>query len=141
VQLAWWTVIILSAFIAILCKFCATPELEPNILLLLGIAGGTTLSAKLIDISDITNRRPRDIRKTGFMLDILSDNSGVSVHRLQAVVMNLAVGIWVVIEVWNNLHSGAKVNEVIPTITNQVMVLLAIGAGTYVTIKASENKP
>ena len=84
--------------------------------------------------------RQRDIRKTGFLLDILSDNTGVSVHRFQAVVMNLVIGIWFVIEVYYNLRSAQKADDVIPSITNQVMVLLAIGAGTYVMIKSSENK-
>ncbi len=141
VQLAWWSIIILSAFIIILCKCCVAPELQANVLLLLGISGGTTLSAKLIDVSDISNNKNRNISKDGFILDILSDSTGVSVHRLQAVIINVAVGAWFFISVYKNINSSiVTCKDIIPNITDQVMILLGIGTGTYVALKTTENK-
>jgi len=36
----------------------------------------------------------KDMPSQGFLLDILSDKTGVSIHRLQAVMFNLVFGVW-----------------------------------------------
>src|SRR5271167_2524726 len=56
VQLAWWSVIILAAFIAIIIISKGTaPTFDTSTLYLLGISSATTVGATLIDISDQTN--------------------------------------------------------------------------------------
>src|SRR5688572_4010272 len=58
VQLAWWTVIVLSAFIAIMWKgyyneqgvlVHAAPELHHSAVILLGISSLTTITARTMD--------------------------------------------------------------------------------------------
>src|SRR5689334_826001 len=57
VQLAWWSVIILSAFITILLETGNIPTLNMSTIILLGISAGTTAMAKAIDVSDASNPR------------------------------------------------------------------------------------
>ena len=52
VQLAWWTVIVLSSFIAILWKGGMAPTLDSSTVILIGISTATTATARVIDISD-----------------------------------------------------------------------------------------
>lgn len=54
-QLIWWTWLILSAIIAIICASGDIPDLDQSTLILLGIGSATTVSARLIDISDYQN--------------------------------------------------------------------------------------
>ncbi len=140
VQLAWWSIIILSSFITILFSKGVTPELCESTLILLGISTATTAAAKLIDVSDTTKGHPliQHQEGEGFFLDILSDANGVSVHRFQTVILNAALGIWFFISVLSNLSKEA--NSVMPTVSKDVLILLGLSSGTYATIKATENK-
>jgi hypothetical protein len=67
VQLAWWTLIILAAFITIVC--CSPgnhiPALDSSTVILLGISSGTTVTASMIDQSDRKNQSIRQLN-TGF---------------------------------------------------------------------------
>ena len=45
----------------------------------------------------------RDYHSEGFLLDILSDTNGVSIHRLQALVFNLLFGAWFIYEVFRHI--------------------------------------
>jgi hypothetical protein len=90
VQLAWWSVIILSCFITIIIMKGAAPTLDISTVILLGISAATTATAKAIDISDAEKNegiRHQDDFGKNFFLDILSDGT-VSVHRFQTIVFN-----------------------------------------------------
>lgn len=159
VQLAWWTVIVLSSFIAILWNKGAAPTLNSSTVILLGISAATTATARVIDISDeekLTLRHQDDFGKN-FFLDILSDQNGVSVHRFQTVVFNAVFGIWFIHAVLNNLvnydcsmysYDAAfledclkqKINYIMPPITNNNLILLGLSSATYAAMKMTENK-
>ncbi|MGK4568352.1 hypothetical protein [Flavobacterium sp. 3HN19-14] len=55
VQLAWWTVIVLSAFIAIMVLEGQAPELRMSTVILLGISAATTATARTIDTSEVND--------------------------------------------------------------------------------------
>lgn len=162
VQLAWWTVIICSAFFSIMLTKNVIPEFTTSTLLLLGISAGTMASGQIIDQSDQNNPavvRSQDWPTENFLLDILSDGNGVTIHRFQAVMFNLGFGFWVIASVWHNItlcdyvlpvancadlvnatHTALKYSFIIPDLTQNDLVLLGISSATYAALKVGENK-
>jgi hypothetical protein len=144
VQLAWWTTIIFSAATTILFKRGVFPAFDQSTLILLGISSATAASARIIDLSDQNNTktaRHQDSEKQGFFLDILSDENGASIHRLQTVLFNLILGVWFVVQVIQNVAIATfDVNKIIPVIDSNNLVFLGISTATYVALKSSENK-
>jgi len=162
-QLLWWTFIILVSFISILAATGKMPTFDTSTLLLLGIGALTTASARIVDVADdnkykeavteateediaTPQKNSKDMKSEGFWLDILSDKTGISIPRFQAVVFNLFFGIWFIWRTVINLQTAgfASTDEVIdkimPIIPINNLILLGISAGTYVALKSSENK-
>lgn len=169
VQLAWWTVIILSSLISIIWHDMQTappaniPTLHYSTLVLLGISAATTTVARMIDVSDLTSNpgqpRHQDQGTGNFMMDVLSDQNGVSIHRLQAVIFNLVFGIWFISIVLYNLGTGhdpcslymagsqaataCKANPLdymMPVISDNNLMLIGLSSATYAAMKTTENK-
>lgn len=145
VQLAWWSVIILAAFVSIAATRGKIPIFDSSTLILLGISSAATATARIIDISDQQNpgiTRSQDCYGSqGFLIDILSDATGVSIHRLQAAVFNLIFGYWFIAAVVNNLTQFVPdINKIIPSIDQSGLILLGISTGTYAALKTTENK-
>lgn len=135
-QLAFWTVVILSSFVYLLFKFHFQIPAFANVnLILLGISVGTTGTAKLIDDSQKVNGNlSQDFPSQGLILDILSDKSGVSIHRLQNVLWTLVVGI---IYIQFVSHGSELPDEAV--LTENMLILMGISSGTYVGVKTMEN--
>lgn len=146
VQLAWWSVIILSCIITIILgKGWQIPDLSTSTLYLLGISSATTVGATLIDLSDQNNTSitslNQNIKSENFFLDIMSDKSGVSVHRFQTVVFNMVFGVWFIKNFLMNMSNTAlAINDIIPLVTDNNLILLGVSSGMYTAIKATENK-
>jgi len=80
------------------------------------------------------------------LLDILSDETGVSLHRLQCLIFNLVIGGWMVYKIFLNMallavNSKFGIDNIIPDVMPNNLVLLGISAGTYIALKSNENKP
>ena len=134
VQLAWWTAIVLAAFISTSLAQKHIITLLDSTLYLLGMSCATTAAAKVIDTADIRNptiQRIQDSKSENFILDILSDGNGISIHRFQTVVFNLVFSIWFIRFV---IHT-----ETIPDISANNLILLGLSSATYVGLKATEN--
>lgn len=163
VQLAWWTVIVLAAFISVFINKGAAPTLHISTVMLLGISSATTVTARAIDLSDQQALIARHQNEFGrnFFLDILSDESGVSMYRFQTVVFNAVFGIWFINVVLNNLHmdctaykdltseagkaiqaacASNPLDYVMPVISNNNLILLGLSSATYAALKTTENK-
>ena len=143
VQLAWWSVIILSCFITIIIMRGTAPTLDISTVILLGISAATTATAKAIDISDAEKYeriRHQDDFGKNFFLDILSDSTGVSVHRFQTVVFNCVFGIWFINAFLHNLLNNAELNSIIPPVANNNLILLGVSSATYAALKVTENQ-
>ena len=145
VQLAWWSVIVLSSFIAIITRDGKIPNLDTSTLILLGISATVTASGRIIDISDQKNAAAAgnaqiSQNSTGqnFFLDILSDNNGPSIPRFQTVVINLVFGIWFIYQVLTNIMAS-DIDSIIPIIKSNNLILLGLSTGTYVALKTQEN--
>ncbi len=151
VQLAWWTIIIFSSLIAILTLKAGIPTFSESILVLLGISSATTAAARVIDVADQKNTDIVPIQNgesENFLLDILSDGNGVSMHRFQTVVLNIIFGIWFVCAVLdhftqflNNVsYFTGNISNILPVLDSNNLILLGLSSGTYAALKITENK-
>ena len=142
VQLTWWSIIILSAFIAILFSKGIAPTLQSSTLILLGISSATTASARVIDRSEQNNaNRSQNQNSEGLILDVLSDEKGVSIHRFQGLLFNIVFGIWFICTIFYYLKNfPGNVDNIIPGITQNNLILMGLSNATYVALKSNENK-
>jgi hypothetical protein len=169
VQLAWWTVIILSSVIAIVWKDIQVappgnlPSLHYSTLVLLGISAATTTVARAIDVGDMAGStittRHQNLPAENFLTDILSEQNGISIHRLQAVIFNAVFGIWFIGSVVYNLVTGhdpcaglaagtqaaldckqTPLDYIMPVISDNNLILIGLSSATYAAMKTTENK-
>lgn len=146
VQLSWWTIIIMASFISIFITKGNLPILDSSLIILLGISSGTTGVASIIDVSDRSTENAVLIQNSeseNFLLDILSDANGISIHRLQAFLFNLIIGIWLLVMVAEGLCSCTTqtcINTILPIVDSNKLLLLGVSAATYAGLKTNENK-
>lgn len=135
-QMVFWTLLIIASFFIVWMATGNLITITPQVLVLLGISAGTSVSAQLIDINDSNNEKIERHQETNssqsFLLNILSDKNGVSVHRFQNVAFTIVIGSYFLFEVIQN-HK-------IPELDSSLMILMGISSGTYLALKSSENK-
>lgn len=136
-QMAFWTIIILSTFLALYIdggNAASVPELTNVSVILLGISVGTTAVGKVIDEGQKDTVRHQNQPSKGLIIDILSDQKGVSIHRLQNVIWNLIVaGIYLTYVFSEKKFPGHEI------ISDQLLALMGISTGAYLGIKVTEN--
>jgi hypothetical protein len=154
-QLAFWSVIVIGSYIYVAffthgaqgVKFAV--ELSGVNLILLGISAGTTVVGKAIDSNQQTNASPTGTAAVPtpsakvqqnqpasgfFFVDIISDETGVSIHRLQNVIWTIVVGVIYI--------SFVNVNCALPdqkVITDMLLGLMGISSAAYLGVKTKEN--
>lgn len=142
-QLAFWTVAVIGSFLYV---FFATGRfagvMTNTVLWLLGISSGTAaLSAAAggpsapaapppaAPAAPPPPPAPPQVHQR-FFTDILSDQQGMNVHRLQMAIWTVAFGG---IFVYESVKTG-----VFPTFDDQAFVLMGISSATYVWFKRGE---
>ena len=96
VQMAWWTVIVIGSYVFIIMNRTGWADsatftnniISRSALILMGIGVSTTAAGRIIDNSQSSSDRIQDMESEGFILDILSDGNGVSIHRFQSLIFN-----------------------------------------------------
>ena len=136
-QMAFWTLVILFAFLYVWANTGSSIQITAQVFFLLGISAGTTIFASVINQNDASNPLLADNmhqnEKSSWILpDILQDKCGYSISRLQNVAFTIAVGGYFLFEV--------IVFKKIPTIDPYLVVLMAISSTAYVAVKQGENK-
>lgn len=137
VQLWWWTLIVLGAEFALYGVHGAFWPFNTTCLTLLGISAVTTAAGRVID--DRQEREPgiervqNTVATEGFWRDILSDEHGLSVHRYQTVMFNIAYGVAFLLDTFS------KGSLTFPTFDPTTLALLGVSSGAYVAMKANEN--
>lgn len=134
VQMAWWTFIILGSFLVIYCVSGEMPDLSTTSLALLGISGSTAA------LNGLIRRDPPPAEATtgpwlasrGWLPDILSDAHGVSMNRLQQVVISLLMGYFFVRTVYNSVA--------MPVWTDNQVLLLGVSSATYLGLEWQGNR-
>ena len=135
-QLVFWSIIVIGSYLYLYINNNAPPQITNASIILLSISIGTTLVGKVIDDTQTTGFRHQDSPSNGFLIDILSDEKGISVHRLQNVIWSLIVAV---IYIQTVFVSTANILPDESVITNQLLELMGISSGAYVGIKVTEN--
>lgn len=128
-QMAWWFAIITGTYIFLWVITRETPTIGGQALGLMGVAGLTAISSFGVDTSN-PGVRPNPHRS--FILDLLSENDGVTLHRFQMLAMTVILGVIFVVHVGSHLA--------MPEFDANTLGLLGISAGTYVGFKIPEKK-
>jgi len=147
-QMAVWFVLIALSFGFIYAITWDYNSITDQALILMGIATLTALGGKVIDTNKAaaaaaaaapgaaapaaTPTVPKRPSKS-FLLDILSDENGISLHRFQMFVWTLVLGLLFVIGVYNDLA--------MPAFSGTLLTLLGISSGTYLGFKIPEGAP
>lgn len=153
VQLFWWTVLIIFCFIWFFAKYGVLLPFNQTVILLLTGGIVVRLFGKTIDNNQIrknkvrssevnNNGRPLSTRhqdvhdSQGFLTDILSDEDGISIHRMQALVFNLIYGVAFIAF----FFSALRVKQYpFMEFEDWQMALLGISSAGYLTLKTMEN--
>ncbi len=146
-QLLLWTVIIFCCLVYLwggngteACKGMTSDlAVGKTALILLGVSAGTTILGRTIDESDKKNLDDGKVERLhqndpsgGFLWDILSDNDGISIHRLQNVLFTLLLMIDFIIRVLSDCK--------MPEFQDTLLILSGVSAGGYLGVKINENK-
>jgi len=143
-QLAFWTVIVAASFVYLLLSQSAYPDINVPVLdtvnlTLISIAAGTTVVSKIIDSSQKDNPTEaipqQDYPSEGFFIDIISDEQGVSIHRLQNVLWTIIVG-----GIYIAYVSGHTTLPDDTVLTTNLLGLMGISTAAYLGLKLNENK-
>ncbi len=140
VQLFWWTMIILSLYIYF---FAFTGILVPfnmTSVILLGAGVLVYSGGKIIDKRQqiaLGGKTP-EFKTEGLLNDLMSDETGISIHRFQTIIFNLVFGIEYIILFFKNV---TNCNYPFPDFDAWQFALLGISAAAYLGNKTSENAP
>ncbi len=128
-QLAFWTLLVSFSIIYVWAVTEEFPQITFSTLGLLGISVATTAGAKMVTYS----RKEPPTYKTskGFIIDILSDETSVNIHRFQMGLWTLILGVIFIVKVIDQLK--------IPEFSEDLLILMGISSGTYVLLKNSES--
>ena len=134
VQLMWWTVIVSCCFIILYGRIGDFNLLNHSTLILLSIGMATTASSSLIDVGqkDKKMARHQDGTSIGFFRDIMSDGTGISMHRFQGVLFNVLFGITFVVTFWTKKD--------FPDYNAAELSLMGASSAAYLALKTNENK-
>jgi hypothetical protein len=132
-QMSFWFFLVIAAYVFV---WLITDELDTitdSILGLIGIGAATALGAALID-KNKTAPRPDEPGGTsrGFLNDVMSDPTGVSLHRFQMFVWTLVLGVIFIGSVYKNLE--------MPEFSATLLGLMGISSGTYLGFKVPEKQ-
>lgn len=143
-QLMWWTFIVITCFVVdIALTGAADGIMNTTSLTLIGISAGTTVAGRVIDNSqsnDNSINMHQHHPSEGFWMDILSDQNGVSIHRFQAVLFNIAFGFAFISQFITSIPVDALGAAIaLPEFDSTTLGLIGISSATYVTLKFNEN--
>jgi hypothetical protein len=133
VQLVFWTFLIVSGYFTIWLVTGELPTIPETILALLGISISEKIVGKFINASqDKTDKhRVQDNPSKGFFQDVLEDENGFSIARLQFVIFNLIIGASFI----RNIIKNWSLLDIDPS----SLVLLTISGAGYLIMKNTEN--
>jgi hypothetical protein len=132
-QMSFWFFLVVAAYIFM---WLITDELDTitsSVLALIGIGAATALAATLIDQKKDTPQpdQPGGTTK-GFLNDVMSDPTGISLHRFQMFVWTIVLGVIFCGNVYKNLE--------MPEFSATLLGLMGISSGTYLGFKVPEKK-
>jgi hypothetical protein len=131
----WWTTIIASCVIISFGINGRVINPGYTCLTLLGIGIGTTAFGKVIDNYDLkaglVRYQDKDSTKH-FLIDILSDGTGISINRYQSLIFNLIFTVVFLVDFFKHPSQ-------FPEFKPETLGLLGLSSSVYLGTKANEN--
>ncbi len=129
-QMAAWTLQVITAFVGIWAVTGAAASLTPSVLALLGISSGTALTSAVVDETKRAQQpSPAAASSGGIVSDVVSDEQGPALSRLQIILWTVVLSV----VFWGNVYSHLAM----PDFDATMLVLMGLSAGTYVGLKVS----
>jgi uncharacterized integral membrane protein len=129
-QMAWWTLVIVGSYIYEWIASGTMPPLSAQALALMGIYSVLTVGSRSVDLARDTHFPPSIPR---FFRDLVSDESGVAIHRLQMLIFTIIVGLMFVYQVLTTAS--------MPALEPYTLAIIGISGATYVGLKSTEPQP
>jgi len=132
-QMSFWFFLVIAAYVFMWLINDELDTITDSVLGLIGIGAATALGAALID-KNKTAPQPDQPGGTsqGFLHDVMSDPTGVSLHRFQMFVWTLVLGVIFIGSVYKNLE--------MPEFSATLLGLMGISSGTYLGFKVPEKQ-
>jgi ribose/xylose/arabinose/galactoside ABC-type transport system permease subunit len=131
--MSFWFFLVIAAYVFM---WLITDELDTiteSVLALIGIGAATALASTLIDQKkEIPQPDEPGGKSRGFLNDVMSDPTGVSLHRFQMFVWTLVLGVIFCGNVFKDLE--------MPQFSATLLGLMGISSGTYLGFKVPEKK-
>jgi hypothetical protein len=132
-QMSFWFFLVIAAYVFM---WLITDELDTiteSVLALIGIGAATALASTLIDQKkEIPQPDEPGGKSIGFLNDVMSDPTGVSLHRFQMFVWTLVLGVIFCGNVFKDLE--------MPQFSATLLGLMGVSSGTYLGFKVPEKK-
>jgi hypothetical protein len=138
-QMSIWFFIIIASFVFLWCATGSIAGVSSTSFILMGISGGTTAVSCFISSKQEWDARvrsaasPNRSRLANWVIDLLSDEHGPTIHRFQMLAWTLVLGVVFVHDVITDYA--------MPVFSNEVMGLMGISSGVYVGFKMKEGAP
>lgn len=138
-QMSIWFFIIIASFVFLWCATGSIAGVSSTAFILMGISGGTTAVSCFIsskqewDAKVRSAASPNRSRLANWLIDLLSDEHGPTIHRFQMLAWTLVLGVVFVHDVITDYA--------MPVFSNEVMGLMGISSGVYVGFKMKEGAP
>lgn len=129
-QMAWWTFIIAASYVYRWMTRDTIPALNGQALALMGVNSAIAVVSRGVDLSRGTSFPSV---KPHFFNDLISDESGVAIHRLQMLIFTVIVGLVF-------LHTVITTGTM-PAVEPYTLTLIGISGATYIGFKAKEPQP
>ena len=130
-QLFWWSLVVISSYVLLFGLRLHFDLMNPTALILLGISISSTGIATMIDIGDDNKNRHQNAESVGFLKDVISDESGISIHRYQNLIFTFIFGLILIVKVF---ETGRM-----PDFGTTELILMGLSSGAYLALKVKEN--
>src|SRR6266542_3344622 len=128
-QMAFWFFLVIASYVFLWLINDELDTITESVLALIGIGAATALGATLIDQGKPTP--PTTEKSEGFLRDVLSDPTGISLHRFQMFAWTLILGVIFIASVYKSLE--------MPQFSATLLGLMGISSGTYLGFKVPEK--
>jgi hypothetical protein len=140
-QLCFWIFIVSCSIVFIWLNMDILAVVTTSTAYLIGISGGTSVITKIIEASNknkvavkVTAQQFYAKYKTEwFFPDILTDEKGYSISRVQMVIFSAIIGCYFCWHVVYYLQ--------MPTLSDGLLILMGISSSTYAGVKYNETQP
>jgi hypothetical protein len=130
-QMAFWFFLVLASYVFLWLINDELDTITESVLALIGIGAATALGATVIDSNKAVGPAPD--KSEGFLRDVLSDSTGVSLHRFQMFAWTIVLGVIFIASVYHNLE--------MPQFSATLLGLMGVSSGTYLGFKVPEKTP